>query len=222
MRIMHMVYGFALITLLSFSAAQTNLEALFTGAELAVLEQLFATAASHDVSVARANLALEQAAGELELTGRLKDALTVNAGLSLDGDIYGQAAPKYSINISLDVLKLLPDSSASQVLEAELGAALADTRVRTVQAFIDYKIALENADSVALELESAGAIFKAVSARLEVGEATRSDQLRAQTAVSSSAIALLEANGRVIVTLESLAALVGISPAELLKQIRDR
>lgn len=222
MHLMRVVLGLLLMALPGVSAAQTNLEALFTGAELAVLEQLVTKAASHDVNVARAKLALEQTTGELELTGRLKDALTVNAGLSLDGDIYGQAMPNYSINISLDVLKLLPDNSTKKVLEAELEAALADTRVRTVQAFIDYKIALENADSVALELESAGAIFKAVGARLEVGEATRSDQLRAQTAVSSAAIALLEANGRVIVTLESLSAIVGISATDLIEQIRGR
>ncbi|MCA9839293.1 MAG: TolC family protein [Trueperaceae bacterium] len=222
MHLKRIVKSLALMALFGFSAAQTNLKALFTGAELAVLEQLVTTAVLHDVNVVRAKLALEQTAGELELTGRLKDALTVNAGLSLEGDIYGQAMPNYSINISLDVLKLLPDSSANKVLEAELEATLADTRVRTVQAFIDYKIALENADRVALELESAGALFKAVTARLEVGEATRSDQLRAQTVVSSAAVALLEANGRVIVTLESLAAIVGISPADLIEQTRGR
>ena len=49
-----------------------------------------------------------------------------------------------------------------------------------------------------------------------MGEATLTDQLRAQTAVSEAAIALLGANGQVIVGLEALAATVGQPPGEVL------
>ena len=79
-----------------------------------------------------------------------------------------------------------------------------------------YKVALETAESAAHALESAEAAFRATQAKLEVGEATLTDQLRAQTAVSEAAITLLGANGQVIVGLEALAATVGQPPGEVL------
>ncbi len=52
------------------------------------------------------------------------------------------------------------------------------------------------------------------AARLEVGEVTLSEQIRARSSVGDAAMALLEANAEVIEALEALSAVVGINPAE--------
>ena len=206
----------AIGVLLSFCTAQTNLETLFTQGELGVLEQLVSVAQTNDAEVAQAALQLGIGEGETQFLGRLKEALTVNAGVALQGDMYGQASPDYSISVSLDVLSLIPDADPTQVNVTRLENARTQARLRTVQAFVAYKVALETAESAAHALESAEATFRATQARFEVGEATLTDQLRAQMVVSEAAIALLGANGQVIVGLEALAATVGQPPGEVL------
>jgi hypothetical protein len=84
-----------LFLVLGLAIAQTNLETLFTQGELQTLEQLVSLAQAKDAKVLEASLALE----DTEMLGRLSEALTVNAGVGLSGDFYGQAAPKYSITI---------------------------------------------------------------------------------------------------------------------------
>lgn len=208
--------GCFLVIQLIFSLAQTNLETLFTGDELSVLEGLVHTAQANDANIAKARLELGTVVGETQLTGRLREALTVNTGVSLEGDIYGQASPSYSVSVNLNVMNLIPDAEAAAANNAVLAEALASVRVRTVQAFVTHKVAQERAESAALALESAEAAFRAVSAKQEVGEATLTDQLRAQSTVGDAAMALLEANGNVIVSLESLAATIGETPAAII------
>ena len=125
--------------LLSFCTAQTNLETLFTQGELGVLEQLVSVAHANDVEVAQAALQLGIGEGETQFMGRLKEALTVNAGVALQGDIYGQASPDYSISVSLDVLSLLPDADPTQVNVTRLENARAQARLRTVQGVCDVQ-----------------------------------------------------------------------------------
>jgi outer membrane protein TolC len=199
-----------LFLVLGLAIAQTNLETLFTQSELQTLEQLVSLAQANDAKVLEASLALEGT----EMLGRLSEALTVNAGVGLSGDFYGQAAPKYSITISLDVMTLV-DGEDTNLAQSKIESEKNNVRVRTVEAFVNYKVAVESAQSAALSVESATATFNAIHARVEMGEATRTDQLQAQQAVSGAAIGLLEANGQVIVALENLAAVVGAAPAEI-------
>ena len=199
-----------LFLVLGFAIAQTNLETLFTQSELATLEQLVSLAQANDAKVLEASIALE----DTEMLGRLSEALTVNAGVGLSGDFYGQAAPEYSISIGLDVMTLVDDGDAN-LAQAKIESEKNNVRVRTVEAFVKYKVAVESAQSAALSVESATATFNAIHARVEMGEATRTDQLQAQQAVSGAAIGLLEANGQVIVALESLAAVVGSTPRDV-------
>ena len=199
-----------LFLVLGFAIAQTNLETLFTQSELATLEQLILLAQANDAKVLEASIDLE----DTEMLGRLSEALTVNAGVGLSGDFYGQAAPEYSISIGLDVMTLVDDGDAN-LAQAKIESEKNNVRVRTVEAFVNYKVAKESAESAALAVESATAAFNATHARVEMGEATRTEQLQAQQAVSNAAIGSLEANGQVIVTLESLAAVVGSTPRDV-------
>jgi outer membrane protein TolC len=199
-----------LFLVLGLAIAQTNLETLFTQSELQILEQLVSLAQSNDAKVLEASIALE----DTEMLGRLSEALTVNAGVGLSGDFYGQAAPKYSVSVSLDLMQLV-DGESANLAQAKVLGEKNNVRVRTVEAFVNYKVAKESAESAALGVESATAAFNATHAKVEMGEATRTEQLQAQQAVSGSAIGLLEANGQVIVALENLAAVVGAAPAEV-------
>jgi outer membrane protein TolC len=93
-------------------------------------------------------------------------------------------------------------------------------RAETAAAFVRYVVARQSVQAAALAVDASDAAFRVVQARLEIGEATISDQLAAQSAVSSSALALLRANGELVTALEALAATVGLSPQETLEVIR--
>lgn len=207
------------ISTLSF--AQTTLETVFNQKDLNILEQLVTLAQAHDPTVIEADFQLKQQSNNIELLGRLKDALSINASTNIQGDYYGQASPSYSIGISLDVLNLIPKTNTLNLKQATLEQAKAQARVQTIQAFLSYKIALETAESAAHALESSETAFRAVQARVEMGEATLSDQLRAQTTVSDAAIRLLNANANVINSFETLAATTGQTP-EGLKVLLNR
>jgi outer membrane protein TolC len=177
-----------------------------------------ARAQENNPRVMEARAALETAELALTLEGRLAEALTVKAGAGVSGT-FEQATPSYSFSVSVDVMSLVSSPAETQVLASKLASALAESRVETVEAFIRYVIARNAAEAAARAVESSEAGFRVVSARLEVGDATVSDQLAAQTAVGNAAVALLRANGEVIIAAENLAAVVGLSATETMAVI---
>ena len=134
--------------------------------------------------VLEASLALE----DTQLLGRLQDGLTVNAGVGLTGDFYGQAEPSYSVSLNL---MTLIDGEDTNLAQSKVSSEKNSVRVRTVEAFVNYKVAVQRAESAALGVESATAAFNATQARVEMGEATLINQLQAQESVSGAAISLL-------------------------------
>ena len=130
--------------------------------------------------------------------------------------MYGQIEPRYSVSAGVDVMKLVQVEDKTGILKAQVEAARAENRAKVAAAYVGYVVAQEAAEAASHTLESIDVSFSVVKARVEVGEATLSDQLTAQNAVSSSALALLQANSQVIVSLEQLAAAVGRSPKETL------
>ena len=204
-----------LFCLLTLSSAQTNLDTFFSNKELAVLEQLVITAELHDLAVQRAFSDLKGNQAELETFNRVTNALTISGGADLEGDIYGQSNLGYNISISLDIIKLVDVENDTDILDVAVHSARRDCRTRVVNAFVDYKVAAENTEAATLTLESAEAALKSSNSLYTAGRATQSDVLNAQERVSQAAIKLLEANGQVVVTLEELAAEVGITPTEI-------
>ena len=204
---------FVSIALLGASAhAQTNLSAYFSTEQVAVLEQLVTFSEASSPTVLEAQRALGVASSQQELGTRLVDSLSVRVGTGLSGDVYGQFEPTYSISAGVDIMKLVSVEDRTPVLQAQLSAARAENRARVASAYVGYVVAQEAAEAAAHGVDSASAAFEVVKARVQVGEATLSDQLAAQSAVSSSALALLTANSNVIISLEQLAATVGRSP----------
>ena len=192
--------------------AQTDLATFFSPEQLAALEQLVTIAETSSPAVIEAQVALDVAASQLELGTRLTDSLTVTVGTGLRGDIYGQIEPTYSIVAGVDIMGLVKIEDRTPVVRAQLAASKAENRARVAAAFVGYVVAREAAEAAAQTVDSTDAAFQVVKARVEIGEATISDQLAAQSAVSSAALGLLQANSNVIITLEQLAATVGQSP----------
>lgn len=193
-------------------AGKTELATFFSPEQLTALEQLVTLSESSSAAVLEAQHVLDVGASQLELGTRLLDSLTLNVGTGLTGDYYGQTAPRYSVSAGVDIMKLVNVEDKTPVLQAQVAAAKAENRAKVAAAYVGYVVAQEAAEAAAHSLESMDVSFSVVKARVEVGEATLSDQLTAQNAVSSSALALLQANSQVIVSLEQLAAAVGKSP----------
>ena len=203
----------------SQAAVKTELATFFSPEQLTALEQLVTASEGASPTVLEAERTLDIAEAQLELGTRLLDSLTVNVGTGLTGDFYGQFEPKYNVSAGVDLVKLVQTEDNTSVLRAQVKAARAENRARVAAAYVGYVVAQEAAEAAAHTVQSSDAAFQVVKARVEVGEATLSDQLTAQNAVSSSALALLQANSQVIVSLEQLAAAVGRSPQETLAVI---
>jgi hypothetical protein len=218
---MKLLFPTLLALVISTAGAQTTLDTVLDAAELAALERLVAVAERNDPKVLEAELMLAVGQREVTLEGRLREALSINAGTAIESDPYGQARPSYSLSVRLDVMALVGPDDRSGALERSLALARAESRFKVVQAFVRYVTARQAAEAAALALESAEAAFRVASARLEVGEVTLSDQLRAQTTVSEAAVALLRANGEVVISLEGLALAVGVSRDELLALLQE-
>lgn len=210
-------------SLLTGAQAQPTgtLETVFSSNDLAALERLATTAQANSPEVLEARHAFELAAADVEPLGRLTQALDVRAGANLAGNIYSQASPSYSISVSLDVVSLLEVPDEREVLESYLAQAQAQTRVQVVQAFTGYVVARNTAESAAQALESAEAQFRVTTSRLEVQEVTLNDQISARSLVGSAAVSLLSANANVIITLEQLAAVVGLTAKQTLAVVAE-
>jgi outer membrane protein TolC len=208
--------------LLLGAAYAQDIQTLFGKADELVLAQLISASQNHNAAVKQAQASLGAEEANTELSGQLLNALTVNAGVSAEGGLYEQFAPRYQISVSLNVNELLQNSNQLENLSASLDEALLQARLNAVEGFVRYKVALETAEAAAAALEGAEAAFRVVSDHLEIGEATLSDQLRARAAVSDAAIALLKANGETIMALEALATRIGLSPEETLNILKGK
>jgi outer membrane protein TolC len=196
------------MAMLSGSAlAQTNIDTTLDRYDLAQLDRLVVMAQTLDPTIAGI-IAVQQT--EAALLERLRDALSLTISGSVAGDIYGQAQADYRISIGLDVLKLLPDAQQEAQAAANLDTELRRVRLATVEAFVRYRIAEERADAAALALESAQTDYRVVQAQHTVGDRILADVLAARSNVGSAAVALLTANGEVVIALEALAATVGL------------
>jgi outer membrane protein TolC len=209
-----------LVNLIALAVAQTQLTTFFSESDLAALERLVAVAEQNSPGVLEAAGRLKSEQQSVSLEGRLAQALEVRAGTELSGDFYQQVTPSYSISLSLNVMDLLEREGDTDILTARLETARAESRLETVSAFVRYRVALEAAESAAQALESSEASYRVVSARLEAGEATLTDQIRARSAVADVAVTLLRANGEAITALENLSLVVGLGPEATLQLIR--
>lgn len=196
--------------------AQVTVGVTVTAAQRDAIEALVQRAWSVSPVVLEAQAALARSSWSLSPEGRLAEALSVTGSAGLGGDVYGQAAPRAAISVSLDIMALAgePETGRVQALEARLVEARARVRVEVIEAVVRLLIARAAAESAAQALETAEASFKVAEARLELGDVTATAVLEARLGVSQAAVGLLRANAEAVVALEGLAALVGVDAAE--------
>ncbi len=207
--------------LIGVSYAQTDLDTFFTSSELEVLEHLVVEAGVHDLAIQQALVNFNREKASLETFSRFTDSLTINGGAGVEGDIYGQAIPKYDISISLDLIKLIEVEDNRNVLQVALDTARRDCRTRVIDAFIAYKVALETSEAALLAMDGAETNLNIVEARSKIGEANQGELVNAKKGVEDAAVRLLQANGQVISTLEHLAAVVGVAPEMVLAEVES-
>ena len=206
---------YALLAFGSLVSAQGNsLQTFFDDSDLAVLERLVGLAEANDLTVLELESELASSQQSLTTEGRLAEALNVKAGGSLSTDLYQQAKPSFNISVSLNLMELVGSNDRTALIEAQIAEAKDLARVKVVEAFVAYKISVQAAEGAARTVEASQAAFEVIKARVETGDAILSNQIRAQSDVADAAIALLTANGAVIVKLEKLASVVGLRPEE--------
>jgi len=204
---------------LSTAFSQT-LPSFFSDSDLATLEQLITIAEQNDLQILEYKAELGTNENEFSFQGRLGEALSVNAGTSVSGSYYGQAELSYNLSISLNVIELLNVNDTSGVINQRILSAKLDTRVRVVEAFVAYKIALVNAETRARAVEASQARYEVAVTRVQAGESILSSQINAQSDLASAGLSLYSANGDVIVSLERLAAVVGLTAFETVSILR--
>jgi len=200
----------------SWSSAQVSLDVTVTAAQRAGIEELARRAWGVSAAVLETEAAVARSTWALSPEGRLAEALDITSSAGISGDVYGQAAPRVAISVSLDVVALAgePDTGGVRALEARVAEARARVRLDVIEAAVRTVIARAAAESAAQGLETAEAAFRVAEARLELGDVTATAVLEARLAVSQAAVGLLRANAEAVLALEGLAALVGVSAAE--------
>jgi outer membrane protein TolC len=210
--------GLALTTLttLTTTHAQT-LDAFFSPTDLAHLDELITAAQANNPEVLQATAQIDALERTASLEGRLAESLNIQAGANLNSNLYDQASPSYSISVSIDIMGLVEagEGTTRRLLDIQLETAQAQARVAAVEAFVTYKVATNNAEAAARNVEAAEAAFQVSAARYNVGDTILANQIQAQTAVADAAVNLLSANGQVIVALEQLASVTGLTPSEV-------
>jgi len=210
---------FSFLVCISITTAQT-LPSFFSDTDLATLEQLIVIAEANDLQILEYQAELGTNETSFGFTGRLGEALSVTAGTSVRGSYYGQAELSYNLSISLNVMDLLSVSEGSSVIEQRIVNAKLNTRVRVVEAFVAYKISLINAETRARAVEASQARYEVAVTRVQAGESILSSQINAQSDLASAGLSLYSANGEVIVSLERLAAVVGLTAFETVSILR--
>jgi len=216
-----LVAFYSLLIASSTSFSQT-LPSFFSDADLQTLERLVVIAEANDLQILEYQAELGVNEASFGFTGRLGEALSVNAGTSVSGSYYGQAELSYNLSISLNVMELLSVDDTSGVINQRIQSAKLATRVRVVEAFVSYKIALVNAETKARSVEASQARYEVAVTRVQAGESILSSQINAQSDLASAGLSLYSANGEVIVSLERLAAVVGITPQAVVGVLNER
>lgn len=196
---------------------------ILTPQQVAVFDQLVSRAKLVDPTYLKTRAEEIQKRGELSPLGAITAGVSAGAGVSL-GNIssFDQVQPGYRLSASVNLdLKALAGSvtganrAQMDVLTASTSAAARDLRVRVLQAYTAYLSAVRAAGVAADALELAAASLKQQQARAQAGAATGVDVMRAAQSKNQADAALYDANLRLAVAKQQLAALTGCTLSEL-------
>lgn len=203
------------LCIVSLALAQAN-QTSFSSADIATYERLVSVAVERDSAVLQARVELQQAQLNESLAGLLSQAVSIDMAVGTSTTTFEQAKPNYSASLSLDVTKLLtPRVSTVEAKQAALDAQVRQLRVRVMQAFTNYKVALVAAQNAASVVESRLKQLEISKLQVKAGALAPGELLRAQDAVNDAQVALYKANGDLLVTKLQLAQVVGVELEDL-------
>ena len=134
----------------------------------------------------------------------------------------GQVNPSITVSVSLNITGLLK-SEPSRVPELEAKLAETESKVRTdvMGEYIQWWLASQKAEELALSVDTAIIEFRQTEARVKAGTATAADLSRARDNVARANNDLRTANTRVVETKYTLIRICGITSADLERIIKE-
>ncbi len=134
----------------------------------------------------------------------------------------GQVNPSITVSVSLNLTGLLK-SEPSRIPELEAKLAETESKVRTdvLNAYIQWWLASQKAEELALSVDTAIIEFRQTEARVKAGTATTADLSRARDNVSRANNDLRAANTKVVETKYTLIRICGITSADLERIIKE-
>lgn len=196
---------------------------ILTPAQVVVFDQLVMAAKKVDPVFIQAQLTEGQKRAELSPLGTVTGNLSAGAGVSLgNSGGFDQVQPGYRLSASAGVdlaalARTFTKSNKAQLdaLTNSTSAAGRDLRVRVLQAYTAYLSAVRGAGVASDALEVSTAALNQQQARALAGAATGVEVLRAAQSKNSADAALYDANLRLAVSKQQLAAITGLTLAEL-------
>lgn len=192
---------------------------VFTAAQIAAFDQLVSAAKQVDPAFLQAQASEAQKRAELSPLGAVSvsasSALTLGSAGGFD-----QVAPAFRLSAGVDIVKLtqsLTKANAPQLalLTNSTSAAGRELRVRVLQTFAAYLSAVRAAGLTSDALEVAAAALNQQQARAAAGAATGVDVLRAAQNKSSADAGVYDANLRLAIAKQQLAAITGLTLADV-------
>lgn len=194
---------------------------ILTSAQVQVFDQLVFQAKKVDPTYLQQTAQDAQKRAELSPLGAVNISAGANVGTSLGSTGgFDQVNPGFRLSASVDLKSIFGSVTGANraqldALTASTNAAGRDLRVRVLQAYTAYLSAIRAAGTASDSLEVASAALKQQQARAGAGAATGVDVLKAAQAKNSADAALYDANLRLAVSKQQLAALTGFTLAEL-------
>jgi hypothetical protein len=195
---------YLILPVIPAQAIPPTLQTDLSDRNLKTLEQLIAIAQSTSATVkeAKANLGLAPF-NEVVVLGI---GTGVNVGTSNEPDAENLQEQNFSVEVSVDLVRVISALQGMPARRAQVTNAKRQTRVAVVQAYIAY-----------LQAKQAKAIAQY---RMRPYQNLKSQKSLVDAEYVTAATELLTANGNERIALESLAAVVGRSPTELLNLLR--
>lgn len=196
---------------------------VLTASQVSVFEQLVGKAKQIDPAFLQTLASNGQKQAELSPLAAVNASASVSVGsgvtLGTSGG-FDQVSSGYRLSASVDLTKLAGSVTKGHrdqlaALTASSNAAGRDLRVRVLQAYTAYLSAIRAAGVAADSLEVAQAALAQQQARAQAGAATGVDVLRAAQGKNSADASLYDANLRLAVAKQQLAAITGLELGEL-------
>lgn len=215
--------GVLLLALLTGGAKAQGAPNILTPAQVVVFDRLVLAAKKVDPTFLQSLATDAQKRAELSPLSAITANVSAGAGVGFDLTTSGgfdQVRPAVRLAVGVDLVKLATSATGANApqlaaLTASTSAAGRDLRVRVLQAYTAYLSAVRAAGVAADALEVAQAALRQAQARASAGAATGVDVLKAAQSKNQADANLYDANLRLAVAKQQLAAIAGLTLSQL-------